>query len=237
MAKKKTSPAGLTNLERFGGTIFFVVYLLLLPLAAGPARHLAEELLERRITPELYGAVYYYALFAVTAVLFHHLLARTTRRFLDEPGLTLKTAAVGVVAYYGLTELAARLGKLFVDRSGNLNDAVISARTGSAPHMTLLIVLFLAPFVEETLFRGLVFGGLKEKSRPLAYAVSCVLFALVHVWQFAVANRDPAYFLLMVQYLIPGLVLAWAYDHSGTLWASVGLHAGVNALAVLAGSL
>ncbi len=142
-----------------------------------------------------------------------------------------------MVAYYGLGELAARLGSLFADRSGNLNDAVISARTGAAPHMTLLIVIFLAPFVEEFLFRGLVFGGLKERSRLLAYAVSCALFALLHVWQFALANRDPAYFLLMVQYLIPGLVLAWAYDHSGTLWASIGLHAGVNALAALAGAL
>ena len=236
MAKKKIS-GGLTGLERVGGTIFFVCYLLLLPLAAGPARKLAGELLGRRISEELYGAAYYYVLFAVTAVLFHHLLGVSTRRFLDEPGRTLKTAAVGVVAHYGLIELAARLGKVLADRSGNLNDSVISARTGSAPHMTLLIVLFLAPFVEETLFRGLVFGGLREKSRLLAYAASCALFALLHVWQFAVANRDPAYFLTMVQYLIPGLVLAWAYDHSGTLWAPIGLHAGVNALSVLAGSL
>ena len=29
-----------------------------------------------------------------------------------------------------------------------------------------------------------------------------------------------------------GLVLAWAYDHSGTLWTSIGLHAAVNALSV-----
>ena len=236
MAKKKSS-GGLTRLERVGGTAFFALYLLLLPLAAGPARKLAEELLGRRVSPELYGAAYYYALFAVTAILFHHLLAASTRRFLDDPGGALKTAAVGIVAYYGLSELAARLGRVFADRAGNLNDAVISSRTGSAPHMTLLIVLFLAPFVEETLFRGLVFGGLKERSRPLAYAVSCALFALLHVWQFAVANRDAVYFLLMAQYLIPGLVLAWAYDHSGTLWASVALHAGVNALSVLAGSV
>ena len=173
----------------------------------------------------------------MTAVLFHHLLGTSTRRFLDGPARAFKTAGVGVVAHYGLCELASRLGRVFVDRSGNLNDSAISARTGSAPHMTLLILVFLAPFVEETLFRGLVFGGLKEKNRLLAYAASCALFALVHVWQFAVANRDPAYFLRMVQYLIPGLVLAWAYDHSGTLWSSISLHAGVNALSALAGSL
>lgn len=233
MAKRREA-GGLTRLERVGGTVFFSLYLLLLPLTAGPARRWAEELLGRRISQELYGAAYYYVLFAVTAILFHHLLGRTTRRFLADPALTFKTAAVGIVAHYGLGELAARLGRIFVDRAGNLNDSAISARAGSAPHMTLLIVLFLAPFVEETLFRGLVFGGLRERSRPLAYAVSCALFALAHVWQFAVANRDAAYFLLMAQYLIPGLVLAWAYDHGGTLWASIGLHAGVNALSLLA---
>ena len=232
---KKPSSAGLTGLERRGGGVFFVFYLLLLPLAAGPARRLAGDLLGRRVPEELYGAVYYYVLVAVTAILFHRLLGRTTRRFLDAPSLALKTAAVGLVAHYGLCELASRLGRVLTDRSGNLNDSAISARAGSAPHMTLLIVLFLAPFVEETLFRGLVFGGLKEKSRPLAYAASCGLFALAHVWQFAVANRDAGYFLMMLQYLIPGLVLAWAYDHAGTLWASIGLHAGVNTLSVLAG--
>lgn len=234
MARKK-GPAGLTNLERFGGGIFFVFYLLLLPLAAGPAMDLLGELLGRRVPESMGGAIYYYALFAVTVILFHSLLAKTTRRFLDDPGLGLKTAGMGIVAHYGLCELASRLGGLLTDRAGNLNDAAISARTGSAPHMTLLIVVFLAPFVEETLFRGLVFGGLKERNRLPAYAVSCALFALLHVWQFALASRDAGYFLMMVQYLIPGLVLAWAYDHSGTLWASIGLHAGINALSVLSG--
>ena len=100
----------------------------------------------------------------------------------------------------------------------------------SAPYMTLLIVVLLAPFVEEVLFRGLVFGNLKGKSRPVAYVVSCALFALLHVWQFAVVERDVTYFLLMIQYLVPGVVLAWAYEHSGTLWTSIGVHAVANAL-------
>ena len=32
--------------------------------------------------------------------------------------------------------------------------------------------------------------------------------------------------------LVPGLVLAWAYDHTGTLWTSIGIHAAANALSV-----
>ena len=90
----------------------------------------------------------------------------------------------------------------------------------------------MAPFVEEVLFRGLIFGGLRDKSRGIAYAVSCLLFALLHTWQLAAASWDPAYLLLVVQYLVPGAVLAWSYEHSGTLWTSVALHAAANALSV-----
>ena len=95
----------------------------------------------------------------------------------------------------------------------------------------LLIVVVLAPFVEEVLFRGLVFGNLKLKSRPVAYVVSCALFAALQVWQFAVVRQDMTYFIVMLQYLVPGFMLAWVYDRSGTLWTAIGLHAAANALA------
>ena len=165
MAKRKSSPY-MSPGEQIAGTVFFVIYLVVLPFATAPLFRLAERLL--------------------------------------------------------------------VNNHTNLNDSTISAQIHDAPRVTLLIVIFLAPFVEEVLFRGLVFGNLKHKSRTVAYAVSCLLFALLHVWQFAVKRQDITYFLLMVQYLVPGLVLAWAYDHTGTLWSSVLLHAAANALSVWA---
>ena len=76
MSKKK-APPGLTNLERFGGGVFFVIYLLLLPLAAEPLLRLAGQLLGRRLTGNLGSVIYYYTLFAVTVILFHSLLATT----------------------------------------------------------------------------------------------------------------------------------------------------------------
>ena len=94
-------------------------------------------------------------------------------------------------------------------------------------------LMVLAPVVEETLFRGYVFGNLREVHRGLAYLVSCLLFALLHVWQFAAARGDLTYLLLMVQYLVPGAVMAWTYERSGSLWGSVLLHGVVNGLAVV----
>ena len=233
MAKRK-STTYMTYGEQIAGVVFFVIYLLVLPFVTNPLFDLAGRLLAVSISAAMRDVLYYYILFAVTIIIFHGFLARTSRHLMDNLGGACKTAAAGLVGLYGLNELVYRLTNLIFTNRTNLNDTTISAQIHDAPHMTLLIVIVLAPFVEEVLFRGLVFGNLKSRSRALAYVVSCLLFALLHVWQFAVVKQDVTYFLLMIQYLVPGLVLAWAYDHSGTLWASIGLHAAVNALSVWA---
>ena len=234
MAKRK-SASYMTPGEQIAGTVFFVIYLVVLPFATAPLFRLAERLLDASISPSLQNASYYSTLFAVTLIIFHSFLGRTTRNFADNLGNACKSILVGLIALYGLNELVYRLTRMLVNNHTNLNDTTISAQIHDAPRVTLLIVIFLAPFVEEVLFRGLVFGNLKSKSRTVAYVVSCLLFALLHVWQFAVVRQDITYFLLMVQYLVPGLVLAWAYDHTGTLLSSILLHAAANALHVLAG--
>lgn len=233
MVRRKGTSGELTPWERYAGTAFFVVYLVLLPLAAEPLFDWAQEALGQRLDGNFRSAAYYYGLVAATVLIFHSLLARTTRRFAEAPKETGKTILTGIIAMYGLNELVYRLTRGLAPERANLNNGAVTYQMDGAPHMTLLIVLLLAPFVEEVLFRGLVFGGLRERSRLGAYGASCVLFALLHVWQFAVANRDAAYFLTMVQYLVPGAVLAWAYEHTGTLWASAGIHAAVNAVSVL----
>ena len=61
-----------------------------------------------------------------------------------------------------------------------------------------------------------------------------VLPVTIRVVKFLKHHEGVTYFLLMVQYLVPGLVLAWAYDHTGTLWSSILLHAAANAMSVWA---
>ena len=67
---------------------------------------------------------------------------------------------------------------------------VIRSFYSRAPRSTVLIVVFLAPVVEEALFRGYVFGNLREYSRGAAYLVSCLVFALIHVWPFFAESWD-----------------------------------------------
>jgi len=232
MAKKTAVTTQMNHTERLAGTIFFVVYLLVMPLLLDKLFALCEKLLGTQIEAGLRSALYYYVIFAVTLVIFHSFLGQTTSRFFDNLNRSLTTLFLALLVFYGANELIYRLLRLLQISRANLNDTTIAAQVSAAPRTTALIVVFLAPFVEEVLFRGLVFGCVKEKSRVVAYALSALLFAFLHVWTFAVSAWDLGYFVLMLQYLVPGLVFAWAFDRSGTLWTSILLHASVNALAL-----
>ena len=232
MAKKKPS-SYMTSGEQIAGVVFFVMYLLVLPFAAEPLLGLVERLFAARFTAAQESMLYYGILAAVTLVIFHKYLGRTTRLLFDRLGEAARTALLGLVGLYGLNELCWRTGKLVISNPANLNDSTISAQIQDLPQATFLILVVLAPFVEEALFRGLVFGNLKAKSRTFAYLASAALFAAFHVWQFAAVHQDVAHLVLCLQYMVPGAVLAWAYERSGTLWSAIGIHAAANALAAL----
>ena len=221
----------MTGLERALGGIFFAVYLIVLPFVADPLFAGLSRLLGRTISENMRNMIFYYVLFALTVIIFWIYLGRVTGYFFSNFWKTIWSVCLGLVGFYGLNELSYRVLELILAGMTNLNDVTISAQIHDAPRSTALIIIFLAPFVEEVLFRGYVFGNLRATNRTAAYLVSCLLFAFLHVWQFAVVNQSLTYFLLMLQYLVPGLVLAWVYERSGTLWGSVLLHAAVNAMA------
>lgn len=85
-------------------------------------------------------------------------------------------------------------------------------------------IVVAAPVCEEIFFRGLLFGGLR-KTLPFVGAalVSGVFFGAIHL---ATGNVAAA-----VQLSFLGVVLAWLYERSGSLWAPMALHGVNNAIA------
>ena len=63
--------------------------------------------------------------------------------------------------------------------------------------------VFMAPVVEEALFRGLVFGALRGKSRAAAWIVSVLAFSVYHVWQY-IGDGDALMVLLSALLYVPG---------------------------------
>lgn len=231
MAKQKAAPY-MTSGEQWAGTILFLLYLVVLPFAADSGFALCEKLLGAAISPALRSGLYYGIPALACLVIFHGFLSRTTHNLFENFAAACKAALLGLVVLYGVNELICRLGGLLGLGFAGLNDVPISAQIQDAPRFAVVITVFVAPFVEEMLFRGLVFGCLKGRSRTAAYVLSCLLFALLRVWDFAAAGVSLTAALRLVRYLFPGAVLAWSYDRSGTLWASIALHALFNALAL-----
>ena len=87
--------------------------------------------------------------------------------------------------------------------------------------LSFLAIVVVAPIVEETLFRGFIFKGLRNNfSFWPAAIVSAGLFALAH-GQLNVA----------LDTFILGLFLAYLFSKSDSIWPSVILHASKNAIA------
>ena len=108
--------------------------------------------------------------------------------------------------------------------------AQYAAEFGAAPIPTLALLLLLIPLVEETLFRGLLFGQFRGYSRPLAYVITSVFYALAAVWRYALERGDARYLLLSVVYLPLSIACTWCYDNGGSVWATAFLHAGLNGI-------
>lgn len=175
----------------------------------------------------------YYAVgfFFLLGFLFHFLkesFADMCGSFMD----TVVAVLVGFVAYIFLSGLVNFLLSFFLSDLTNPNTAAVNQITKLNPNRMVVIGVLLAPVVEETLFRGVVFGTLHRKNVLLAYLVSTLFFSFYHLWQDIVLNFSPSMLLYLLQYAPAGIVLGWVYSHSRTVWAPVFLHMIINYVSI-----
>lgn len=149
-------------------------------------------------------------------------------------GLALGVASLGVMIFLALAFNARRW------------DAIGAGQwVGKLPG--LIFTALLVAFLEELLFRGALFRGLRETHGwKTALAVSSAVYALVHFFQKAASPAHvtwhsgldllprmfaglgewetavPAFIALT----LAGATLALAFHRTGNLWFSIGLHAG-----------
>jgi membrane protease YdiL (CAAX protease family) len=135
----------------------------------------------------------------------------------------LSSSLLGILA--GLS--AGLVGILYLKELGTLHllktvsEQVISFH--ASPVNILLMVSVAAPLFEETLFRGLIYTGLKKKL-PIFFSIiiSSLIFAMLH----------PAVSVIPV--FILGVTAAWSYEKSGGLGAPIIAHSIYNAVVVMA---
>lgn len=231
MPMQEKTPFRLTmsRASRILGWCYLPVHLFLLPLMLGVyAAVSANGLSDRMIN------ILYYAIGAVYVLLFFRGYLRADfDTLLDRKLSNFLSLLSGyffdiLLSYAALAVLELVIGSADANPNQEAIDSLAQTDYGTMVGLTV----FLAPLVEETLFRGVVFGTLREKNRFLAYAVSILLFSLYHVWQYALAFQDASLLIYMIQYVPVSFVLAWLYDRSGSIWLPIIFHMAINAMAI-----
>ena len=164
-------------------------------------------------------------------------VGRFLRRDFDPLCDHLRYCILQIVICYGMMVafnliLSAVLSLILPADSANPNNSAVMEMAGVEYGKTAALAVFLAPLVEEPVFRGAVFGSLRSRSRILAYAVSMLFFALYHVWGYAL--QDPVYWLYLLQYLPVSWLLCRCYERCNSIWGSIFFHMMVNAISLSA---
>ena len=220
----------MTRRERLLGGSYLILSLFALPTLLV----LASALLSIPLSESNLNLIYFGLNFLFAVGIFHRFLIATVRHTADRIWRCLRFGAIGLLLYFGATELVSR-GILWLRPDFfNVNDASISSMVYEYPLLWNFSAVLLVPISEELFYRGLLFQGLQAKNRLVAYAVSTVIFAGIHVLGYIGQYDWVQLTLCFIQYLPAGLTLAWAYEKSDTIIAPMLMHITINQIGVAA---
>ena len=137
--------------------------------------------------------------------------------------------AEGFLVYYIILVMISLIITPWISPNfSNVNDDFINKLANEHTAFFGVCVVFLGPVAEEMLFRGVVFQGLHRKNRKLAYCVSILLFAAVHILEYIGSANWKTLLVCFIQYLPAGIAFARIYESSDTIITPMLLHIALN---------
>lgn len=208
---------------------FYLVFVLLFAVVPGAGAPWLLRLIPDPVLASyslnlaFYGCAGLLALLAARAY-----AAREARILATRPWLTLALVPGGVLAMMLLTLVAVLAAGPSAPAVNQ--EAVQGLVVSLPPLLTIPLMVVIAPFVEEYIFRHLLIGKLRQYvDLWVCCAASVVLFAAIHV-----VGKEALSLPVLLPYLVAGVVLAGFYVWAGNnFMLSYGIHAAKNLLAVL----
>lgn len=139
-------------------------------------------------------------------------------------------ALAGAPVYFMMLIVAGGLAAVFFGVNLDQEQEIGFDRVVSNADMVLAFVslVVVPPIVEEVLFRGYLYTGLRTKLGFVATAlIVSAMFALPH----ALASSDGFLWVAVIDTFVLSLVLCYLREKTGALWAAIALHALKNGAA------
>ena len=213
--------------ETLSGGIYLAFMLIFLPLLLS----LFNSLTGNPLSAGKLNFIYYFINFAAILPIFRRFLLQSLKDALRVPFPTIWLALLGYMGNRALSELLTILLLVLLPNFANINDLNVTLMLQEEFSLVAFGIVVLVPVVEETLFRGMIFRNLYDRSHVGAYLVSMFAFAAVHVMGY-IGRVEPFYIVLsFLQYLPAGYCLCFAYRRSGTIISPILMHMIVNAVA------
>ena len=214
----------MNDRERYAGWGYFAFQFFVLP----EILVLCNRFLPNPMTTGQLNIALFIINFVVIVGVFHRFLWNNMAVACRNLWRTLKSVFLAFCFYYVSNMLINTLVYRLMPSFYNVNDSSIDKMAAQSRVLMTVCVVLLVPVVEETLYRGLLFGRLYAKNRWLGYIVSVAVFAAVHVVGYVGMYDAKQLTLCFLQYLPAGVALAWAYEEADTIWAPIVMHMIVN---------
>jgi membrane protease YdiL (CAAX protease family) len=140
----------------------------------------------------------------------------------------------GVLVYFLLYSVAVGIISSLVSINVNQQqDVGFQNVVGvSALVLTFASLVILPPIAEEITFRGFLYGGFRRRFNPLWAALgTSLLFAAPHLLESD--SGQGLLWIAGIDTFVLSLVLCYLREKTGSLWASMGVHAAKNSIAFI----
>ena len=216
------------NELRFGW-LYYPIQFLFLPL-------LIEIVFEKAgfpLSAAWLNTLYFILNFCFILLIFRKFLKKNLKVAVHKPFICLLFAVAGVFTYMILGELVGLLILKLKPDFFNVNDSYINQMVRENSVLLPLSIIFLVPVAEEALYRGLMFGAIYNRNKVLAFTVSTLAFAAIHVIGY-IGHYPPSHLALcLLQYLPAGLTFGLVYAITDTIWTPILMHIFINAIGML----
>lgn len=175
-------------------------------------------------------------------VMFYSILKEDIIKFKNSWKKNLIIAVCSFVVMFVLNELVSYLFEVLnLPTSSSNQDFIVNALGNDTCIYVLISVVILAPFVEEVIFRKLLFGAIKYNTKlgnAITIILSTIIFSLIHLTsEITLVLNDISNFKYLVAFFLYAplaFVLSFSYSYSSdNVFTAIIVHMLNNLMSVI----